>query len=102
MNSIFQDKIAVVTGGANGIGLGLAKELCNRGASVVVADILPDDMNKAVEMLRANGGKAIGTYFTSIRHFIPNSVGVSYLPLCLDFSLVDGVSLRYPNLTKTR
>lgn len=60
MKSIFQNKIAVVTGGANGIGLGLAKELCNRGASIVVADILPDDMNKAVEMLRANGGKAIG------------------------------------------
>lgn len=58
--SIFNGKIAVVTGGANGIGLGLAKELCKCGASVVIADILPDDMRKAVEELNAGGARAIG------------------------------------------
>jgi NAD(P)-dependent dehydrogenase (short-subunit alcohol dehydrogenase family) len=35
----FQDKIAIVTGGASGIGRALCQELGRRGATVVVADI---------------------------------------------------------------
>jgi NAD(P)-dependent dehydrogenase (short-subunit alcohol dehydrogenase family) len=35
----FQNKIAVVTGGASGIGQALGEELARRGATVVVADI---------------------------------------------------------------
>ncbi|HEX2910343.1 MAG TPA: SDR family NAD(P)-dependent oxidoreductase [Chloroflexia bacterium] len=37
--SIFQDKVAIVTGGASGIGQAVTQELLKRGAKVVVADI---------------------------------------------------------------
>lgn len=34
----FSDKVAIVTGGASGIGKAISQELLRRGASVVVAD----------------------------------------------------------------
>ena len=36
-------KVAVVTGGARGLGFAIAQELCAAGAQLVIADILPDD-----------------------------------------------------------
>ena len=36
---IFKDKIAIVTGGAAGIGRGLCEELAKAGAMVVLTDI---------------------------------------------------------------
>jgi 3-hydroxybutyrate dehydrogenase len=45
--SIFQDKVAVVTGGASGIGLAIAERLAAEGASVVISDV------------RAGAGQAI-------------------------------------------
>jgi NAD(P)-dependent dehydrogenase (short-subunit alcohol dehydrogenase family) len=35
----FKDKVAVVTGGANGIGLAITRELCREGAAVLVMDL---------------------------------------------------------------
>ncbi len=40
--------VAVVTGGANGIGKGIVKALLNRGATVVVADIEQDKIDETV------------------------------------------------------
>ncbi|HEU0116643.1 MAG TPA: SDR family NAD(P)-dependent oxidoreductase, partial [Thermomicrobiales bacterium] len=37
----FSDKTAVITGGANGIGLGIARRLASEGAAVWIADIDP-------------------------------------------------------------
>ena len=66
-------KVAVVTGGARGIGLGIANALAHQGAQVAVADLYTPsqgtagyafaaerDVAQAVEKLRAHGGRAIG------------------------------------------
>jgi NAD(P)-dependent dehydrogenase (short-subunit alcohol dehydrogenase family) len=53
-------KVAVVTGGARGIGLAYAKGLSEAGAAVAVLDINADGAEQAAKELEAGGGKAIG------------------------------------------
>jgi NAD(P)-dependent dehydrogenase (short-subunit alcohol dehydrogenase family) len=55
-------KAAVVTGGGNGIGMGLAKELARQGASVAVADINLDNARKVADEINASGGKAVAIH----------------------------------------
>lgn len=55
-----EGKTAVVTGGASGIGLGMAKAFAGAGMSLVLGDIEADRLDAAVEELRADGHKAIG------------------------------------------
>jgi len=50
-------KIAVVTGGATGFGLGIATEMYNEGASVVLADL---NVDQAKEAAKAFGDRAVG------------------------------------------
>jgi NAD(P)-dependent dehydrogenase (short-subunit alcohol dehydrogenase family) len=50
-----QNKVALVTGGAKGIGLAVAKRFVSDGARVVVADIDEDAGSRAVEELGAVG-----------------------------------------------
>ena len=52
-------KVAVITGASNGIGLACAERFTAEGASIVVADLLPEPGNAAVAALHAAGGKAI-------------------------------------------
>lgn len=53
-------KVAIVTGGANGIGLGIVYRLAEAGASVVVADLNKEEADKAAEQILAKGWKAKG------------------------------------------
>jgi 2-hydroxycyclohexanecarboxyl-CoA dehydrogenase len=54
----FNDKIAVVTGAASGIGLATAEALAAEGARVIVADIDAQKGEAAVAAIRARGLKA--------------------------------------------
>jgi NAD(P)-dependent dehydrogenase (short-subunit alcohol dehydrogenase family) len=54
----FEGAVAVITGGASGIGHAFAKELAHRGASVVLADLQIEEADKVRDEIRAFGGKA--------------------------------------------
>ena len=51
----FQDKVAIVTGGASGIGLAVAKRLASEGARIVLADLNTDNLNNALPLVKAAG-----------------------------------------------
>lgn len=53
-----KDKVIIVTGGAKGIGLGVAKVLANEGATPVIVGRKADDNLKAIAEIEAEGGKA--------------------------------------------
>lgn len=50
-----QDKRAFITGGASGIGFGIAQALARRGAFVVIADLRPDHIDRALVEVREAG-----------------------------------------------
>src|SRR5579863_10140387 len=55
-----EGRVAVVTGAASGIGLGLARRFAQEGMRVVLADIEDEPLEAAVEELRGGGAAAIG------------------------------------------
>jgi len=55
--STFEGKTAFITGGASGIGLGIAKVLAERGARVVLADLRQDHIDDALAEF-AGGGRS--------------------------------------------
>jgi NAD(P)-dependent dehydrogenase (short-subunit alcohol dehydrogenase family) len=56
----FRDKVAVITGGANGIGRAIADELAAEGCHLVIADIEQEHANEAASELREKGIRAVG------------------------------------------
>ena len=55
-------RTAFVTGGASGLGLGMAQALIDRGAAVAIADIMPDHLEAA----RAELGKSRQCHFIQL------------------------------------
>jgi len=53
-------RVAVVTGGASGMGLAIARHLAARGDRVALLDLQRDAVLQAAEGLRATGARAVG------------------------------------------
>jgi NAD(P)-dependent dehydrogenase (short-subunit alcohol dehydrogenase family) len=54
-----ENKVAVVTGGASGIGRATSRLLAREGADVVVADLDGDGAELVVKEIKADGGRAV-------------------------------------------
>jgi butyryl-CoA dehydrogenase len=74
-----KNKVCVITGGGSGIGRALAIECVQRGAKVVIGDIVPEEMEETVKLA---GGQVI-------HHFLDVSVPLSieefYQKVILEF-----------------
>jgi NAD(P)-dependent dehydrogenase (short-subunit alcohol dehydrogenase family) len=57
----FEGKVAIVTGGASGIGYACAITLASRGAMIVVTDLNEELGNRVVSEIKVNGSDAIFT-----------------------------------------
>ena len=55
----FKDKVAVITGAASGIGLGIARRAAKESMKVVLADIEKDALNHAEKELKASGTEVL-------------------------------------------
>ncbi len=78
MNSL-KDRVAIVTGSAQGIGLGIAKSVAHAGGRLVLVDINPPGLEAAVENLNSSGSEALGvtadvTKVDSVRNMIDQTI----------------------------
>lgn len=100
----FQEKIAVITGGAQSLGLETTKALTKRGIKVVVGDILGKEEQEAISQINNQAGKEIALFQTcdvadptalhslidlAIKHFgqldiLINNAGISDVPIEAD------------------
>jgi len=56
----FKDRVAVITGGAGGIGLTVARAFAARGASLVLADLDEQALGRATQELETGGARVLG------------------------------------------
>ena len=56
----FRDRVAVITGGAGGIGMSLARAFSERGAKLVLADLDDASLQRAVAELTDKGASVLG------------------------------------------
>jgi NAD(P)-dependent dehydrogenase (short-subunit alcohol dehydrogenase family) len=53
-----KDKVAIVVGGASGVGRASATLLAEEGAKVMIADVVPENAEKVASDIKAKGGEA--------------------------------------------
>jgi len=95
-------KVAVVTGGASGIGKGIATQLVRAGAKVVIADIEADALARTAEEIGATGIRADVSNAESVArlarevqrqfgtaHIVCNNAGVGSVAPIAEMKLAD-------------
>lgn len=60
MSTPLEGKLALVTGGSRGIGFAIATKLAELGSDVVITARKRDELEKAAQSIRKNGGKCEG------------------------------------------
>jgi 3-oxoacyl-[acyl-carrier protein] reductase len=78
-------QIAVITGGAKGIGEGICKIFCNEGATVAMWDIL-DEGEKTADRIKKEGGNII---FQKVNVTDQSSVNIAVEKLIGEFGKID-------------
>jgi NAD(P)-dependent dehydrogenase (short-subunit alcohol dehydrogenase family) len=76
----FQGAVALITGGASGIGRALGEALARRGAEVVLADLQADLAEDVAVAIRAGGGRAVAAAidvadFSAFGRLVRDTVG---------------------------
>lgn len=56
----FQGRVAVITGGASGLGRAMAERFAKEGMRIVLADVEPDALARAEAEMKSAGAKVIG------------------------------------------
>src|SRR4051812_33544441 len=79
MSSV-QGKVAIVTGGAMGIGGATARRFAKEGAKVLIADVNADAAQANADRIKQAGGTAIGAQFDvsqqdDVRGMVERAVG---------------------------
>jgi len=64
----FKNKVAVITGGASGIGLGMARAFANRGMKLVIADLDEQALATVTDEFKAAGVEAVSQLCDVSKH----------------------------------
>jgi NAD(P)-dependent dehydrogenase (short-subunit alcohol dehydrogenase family) len=56
---MLSNRVAIITGGARGIGKGIALKFADEGCAIVIADVLVNEAGKTVEQISQKGREAI-------------------------------------------
>ena len=60
----FERQVAIITGGANGIGEGVAIKFAQEGAKVVIGDLKEDEVKAAEQKIKDMGERCSAWYVT--------------------------------------
>jgi NAD(P)-dependent dehydrogenase (short-subunit alcohol dehydrogenase family) len=78
----YSGAVAVITGGASGIGQALGEELARRGAKVILADLQTSLAEEVAARIRETNGEATAmgvdvTHFQSVKTLIEQVIGTA-------------------------